>query len=369
MKKRILLVDDEQITRYSLSLKLNKQGYEVVSESTGEKAMERLKNEEFSLIILDVIMPDTDGMKIFDQIKKINPDVPVIMLSGKASTENAVEFMKIGAYDYITKPVGEAKEVSLRVERALEKNQLTIQNRELVQQLKQANIELEVDKRLLEEGTRHLERALEQTVNSLASMVEMKDLYTAGHQCQVATLACAIAKEMNLPDEEIEVIRVAGGIHDIGKISVPTELLSKPCELSGEEMNLVKRHPGVAYDILRRIEFPWPVAEIVFQHHERMNGSGYPRGLLAEDICLVARILAVADVVEAISSHRPYRPALGIDKALEEILQYKGILYDSNVVEACSKLFRDKPFRFKPEGTLNSMASLVEMEDLYTATT
>lgn len=163
MKKRILLADDEQITRYSLSLKLNKQGYEVVSESTGKKAIERVKNEEFSLIILDMVMPDVDGTETFEQIRKINPDVPVIMLSGKASTEKAVEVMKMGAYDYITKPVGHAKEVGLRVERALEKNQLIIQNRELVQQVKQANMELESDKKLLEKKTRRLQRALEWT--------------------------------------------------------------------------------------------------------------------------------------------------------------------------------------------------------------
>ena len=141
MKNRILLVDDEQISRYSLSLKLNKQGYEVVSESTGEKAMKRLKNGEFDLCILDMVMPDMDGMETFEQIKKINPDVPVIMLSGKSSTEKAVEVMKMGAYDYITKPVGQAKEVSLCVERAIEKNRLITQNRRLLEQLKQANKE------------------------------------------------------------------------------------------------------------------------------------------------------------------------------------------------------------------------------------
>ncbi len=161
MKRRILLIDDEQISCYSLSLKLSKQGYEVVSESRAGKAMQRLKNEEFDLIILDMVIPDMNGIKTFEQIKNINPDMPVIMLSGKASTEKVVELMKMGAYDYITKPVGQAKEVGLRVERALEKNQLIIQNRGLVQELKQANIELEVDKKLLEEKTRHLQRALE----------------------------------------------------------------------------------------------------------------------------------------------------------------------------------------------------------------
>ncbi len=349
MKKRILLVDDEQITCYSLSLKLSKQGYEVVSESRAGKAMQRLKNEEFDLIILDVVIPDMNGIETFEQIKNINPDMPVIMLSGKASTEKAVQLMKMGAYDYITKPVGQAKEVGLRVERALEKNQLIIQNRGLVQELKLANMELELDKNLLEEKTQHLQRALEGTVDTLASMVEMKDLYTAGHQCRVANLACAIAREMRFPGEEVEAIHTAGVIHDIGKVCIPAEILSKPSKLNEAEMSLVKRHPGVAYNILKEVEFSWPIAKMVYQHHERMDGSGYPNALSLKDICAGARILAVADVVEAMTSHRPYRPALGIDKALEEISRNKGILYDPDVVDACLRLFTEKGFKFDYE--------------------
>jgi PAS domain S-box-containing protein/putative nucleotidyltransferase with HDIG domain len=183
------------------------------------------------------------------------------------------------------------------------------------------------------------------TVNALASTVEMKDPYTAGHQRWATRLACAIAEEMDLAEEMIEGIRMAGLIHDIGKINIPAEILSKPGRLSEIQYNMVKIHPQVGCDILREIKFPWPVAQIVLQHHERMDGSGYPQGLSGDQILLEARILAVADAVEAMSSHRPYRAAHGIEKALEEISQNRGTVYDPEVVDACLRLF-EKGFRF-----------------------
>ena len=183
------------------------------------------------------------------------------------------------------------------------------------------------------------------TVNALASTVEMKDPYTAGHQRWVTRLACAIAKEMDLSEEQIEGIRMAGLIHDIGKINIPAEILTKPGHLSEIQYNMVKIHPQVGCDILREIKFPWPVAEIVLQHHERIDGSGYPQGFSGAEILLEARILAVADVVEAMASHRPYRAAHGIERALDEISRNKGTLYDSDVVDVCLKLF-EQGFRF-----------------------
>jgi putative nucleotidyltransferase with HDIG domain len=174
--------------------------------------------------------------------------------------------------------------------------------------------------------------------------LEIRDPYTFGHQRRVTHLATAIAKEMALSPDQIEGIAVAGNLHDIGKINVPSEILNKPGKLSDIEFALIKSHPQAGYEIVKDIEFPWPVAEVLLQHHERMNGSGYPRGLAGGDILLEARIMAVADVVEAMASHRPYRPTLGIDKALEEIVQNKGILYDPDVVDACLKLFKEKGF-------------------------
>jgi len=192
-----------------------------------------------------------------------------------------------------------------------------------------------------------LQTALKETVNALASAFEMRDPYSAGHQHQVANLARSIAKEMGLPYEQIEAIYLAGTIHDIGKISIPSEILNKPTPLSGVEMELIKNHTQVSHDILKKINFPWPVAKIVLQHHERMDGSGYPAGLSGSQITKEARILALSDVVVAMNSTRPYRPAFSMDKILEEISQNKGILYDPKVADIFLKLHSEKQLKFE----------------------
>jgi len=191
-----------------------------------------------------------------------------------------------------------------------------------------------------------LKSVLEETVEALSYSVEIKDQYTAGHQRGVAKLALAIAEKMGLTEKQAEGIYIAGILHDIGKISIPSEILSKPGLINEIEFNLIKTHPQVGSDILKNISFNWPISMIVLQHHERINGKGYPLGLTGENILMEAKILAVADVVEAMSSHRPYRPALGIEKALEEIATNKGILYEPEVVEACLELFQKEGFEF-----------------------
>jgi PAS domain S-box-containing protein len=193
----------------------------------------------------------------------------------------------------------------------------------------------------LQQSLKKLRRALDDTVHALTSVIEMRDPYTAGHQRRVTELACAIARGMDLSEDRIEGLLMAGLIHDIGKISIPAEVLSKPGKLNELEWGMIKTHPEVGYDILKTVEFPWPVAQIVLQHHERMDGSGYPQGLSGDEIMLEARILAVADVVEAMASHRPYRGPLGVDEALEEVSQKRGTLYAVEVVETCLKLFTD----------------------------
>jgi putative nucleotidyltransferase with HDIG domain/PAS domain S-box-containing protein len=199
----------------------------------------------------------------------------------------------------------------------------------------------------LREGLIKLRTTLKASIDALASAIEMRDPYTAGHQERVTRLARAIALEMGLDKERVEAIEIAGVIHDIGKLYVPAEILSKPTKLSDLEYSMIKMHAQVGYTILSKIDFPWPIAQIVHQHHEAINGSGYPQGLAGKDILLEAKILCVADVVEAMSSHRPYRPALGIQAALAEITQKQGILYDREVVDACLKLFREKNFKFE----------------------
>jgi PAS domain S-box-containing protein len=191
-----------------------------------------------------------------------------------------------------------------------------------------------------------LQKALAGTIQAMRLTIEMRDPYTAGHQRRVSKLSCAIAQDMGLPQEQIEGIRMAGDIHDLGKIYVPAEILSKPGQLTDIEFSIIRTHSQVGYDILKSIEFPWPLAQIIYQHHERLDGSGYPNNLKNGEILLEARIISVADVAEAMSSHRPYRPSHGVEKALKEIALHRGRLYDAAVVDCCLRLFREKGFSF-----------------------
>jgi PAS domain S-box-containing protein len=199
----------------------------------------------------------------------------------------------------------------------------------------------------LHQTLNRLKKAVGTTIQVLGTASEVRDPYTAGHQKRVADLARAIATEMGLPQDKIEGIRMAGSIHDIGKLSIPAEILSKPTKLTDIEFSLIKEHSRNGYEMLKDVESPWPLAQIVYQHHERMDGSGYPRNLKGDEILIEARIIAVADVVEAMASHRPYRPGLGIDAALAEIEKNKGIFYDNTVADACLRLFREKGYQFK----------------------
>ncbi|MCX6560719.1 MAG: PAS domain S-box protein [Candidatus Aminicenantes bacterium] len=194
-------------------------------------------------------------------------------------------------------------------------------------------------------SSERLRKSLHATVHAIAVTVETKDPYTAGHQRRVADLAGSIAVEMGLSGDQIEGIRMAAVIHDIGKISVPTEILSSPRKLSAAEFSLIKTHVGSGYEILKDVEFPWPIARMVLEHHERIDGSGYPEGLTRDEILIESRVIAVADVVEAMASNRPYRPSVGIDFALEEITKNKAVFYDPEVVDACLRLFKEKGYR------------------------
>ncbi len=194
----------------------------------------------------------------------------------------------------------------------------------------------------LHESFKMLRKAMGGAIQAMAQTVESRDPYTAGHQKRVSNIARMIADELSLKRDQIEGIRLAGVIHDLGKISIPAEILSKPGRITEVEFNLIKNHPQTGYDILKTIDFPWPIAEIVYQHHERIDGSGYPRGLTGDEIMIEAKILAVADVVEAMASHRPYRPSLGIDVALEEIEKNRGKLYDEEIADVCIDIFRKK---------------------------
>lgn len=209
------------------------------------------------------------------------------------------------------------------------------------------------ERKKLEEDRTYVLKLLRKTTDTIIEvicrLVEIRDPYIGSHQRRVADLARAIAQEMELPRERVDGIRIAALIHDIGKISTPAEILSKPGRLNVAEFELIKNHSVYAYHILKTIDFPWPVAEVIYQHHERLDGSGYPRALTDKNILLEAKILGVADVVEAMASHRPYRPSLGIDAALEELVRNRGILYDPDVVNACINVFQKNEFEFRIE--------------------
>ncbi|MHC4321463.1 MAG: HD domain-containing phosphohydrolase, partial [Planctomycetota bacterium] len=208
-------------------------------------------------------------------------------------------------------------------------------------------IRRKIGETVVKQSLEKLKMTVDGIIDALALTVEQRDPYTAGHQKRVSKLACAIAGKMGMPKDQVDGLRTAGVLHEIGKRHIPAEILSRPGKLTDDELNIVKTHAQVSYDILKGIEFPWPVADIVHQHHEHMDGSGYPLGLTDGDILVEAKILCVSDVVEAMASHRPYRPALGMDKALEKIASGKGVCYDSDVVDACVKVVKEKGFQFE----------------------
>jgi HD-GYP domain-containing protein (c-di-GMP phosphodiesterase class II) len=242
--------------------------------------------------------------------------------------------MRLGARDYIIK--NNLARLNLAVERELA---------EAKSRTKRKLMEDKMDVKRRQHLDR-LHKSLEDAIHAMAAMVETRDPYTAGHQRRVAELATAIATEMNMESSRIDGLRMASMIHDIGKISIPSDILTKPAKLIDPEFDLIKTHPFSGHNILKDIDFYWPIARIVLEHHERMNGSGYPNGLKGEQILLESRILSIADIVEAISSHRSYRAALGIDLALEEITGNSGVLYEPEAVDACVRLFKEKRFSF-----------------------
>ena len=336
----ILIVDDEASVRRVLSRQLGISGYICTQAADAAEARNYIKNQSFELILCDINMPGEPGMDLIRYILSEYPDTAVVMVTGMDDAEIAETALGLGAYGYIIKPF-KANEVRINVSNALRRRELEIDNRAHRQ-----NLEQMVAKRTdeLQETLQKLHQTMEGIVQAMALTVETRDPYTAGHQRRVADLACAIAEVMGLDADRIYGIKMAGSIHDLGKISIPAEILSKPTRLTETEFMLIKNHSESGYEILKGIEFPWPIADMVAQHHEKLNGSGYPQGLSGKEILQEARILTVADVVEAMASHRPYRAALGIDVALDEIAKNSGVFYDPAVADACLKLFKEERY-------------------------
>ena len=332
----VLIVDDNP-TNIDLLVSTLKGRYRLGIAKSGAKALEYVARQQPDLLLLDIMMPEMDGFEVCSRLKAdaSTADIPVIFITAMTETTDKTRGFELGAVDYITKPFHAAEVVArVRTHLAIEKmrRQLASQNERLAEKVAAK--------------TAAIQQTLEASIHAMALMVEIRDPYTAGHQQRVSKLACAIADKMHVDASAIEGIRIAGLLHDVGKIRIPVAILSRAGQLLDEELEMLKIHPQVSYDILKDIPFPWPVAQMVLQHHERLDGTGYPQGLSGDAILPEAKILAVADVTEANSSFRPYRPANGIEAALSRLDQQKGIRYDTDAVAACQALFTQDGFTF-----------------------
>jgi putative two-component system response regulator len=334
---RVLLAEDNADLRAFMRSMLTKAGHDVIVASDGVEAWEAAERDPPDLIVSDIMMPRMDGYELLRRVKSTpqTRQVPVILITAKPGLEAKLKGYEHGADAYLSKPVN-IRELDARIRNL-------VAERHIQQSAIRMN-EMESREDERRRGFERLRLALKSTVQAIATVVEMRDPYTAGHQRRVADLARAIGAELGLSDDRLEGIQTAGMIHDIGKIRIPTEILSKPSKLTVLEFDLIKTHVQAGGDILKDIEFPWPIARMILEHHERVDGSGYPGGLRGANLLPESRILAVADAVEAISTHRPYRPALGIEAALEEIVGKRGVLFDADAVDACVNLFRRKKY-------------------------
>ncbi len=334
-KGLVLAVDDTPASLKLLVDILTSEGYEVYPAISGALAVRASELEPPDLVLLDVSMPGMSGFEVCTRIKSnpLTSSVPVIFVSALSESEEIIKGFGYGAVDYVTKPF-RREELLARVRTHIELNRLRHHQEVIVEERT----------RSLRKSEARLKSTLLESITAMAAIVELRDPYTAGHQRRVAQLASAIAGELGWSEQKVEGLNMAGVVHDLGKIRVPAEILSKPGTLSEIEFSMIQQHSQAGYDILKEIDFPWPIAEFVLQHHERLDGSGYPHGLKGDEILPETRILSVADVFEAMASHRPYRPGFGIETALKEIEANRGTLFDPDVVDATLLLFREKGY-------------------------
>lgn len=317
----ILIVDDDPTIRDLLTEGLSASGYRCTTACDGADGLARLRENGYPLVVSDIDMPELDGVQLLQETKRLRPDTEVIMLTGVVDVDTAIQSMRLGACDYLTKPFNLA-EVRITVERALEKRRLILENREY-----QRNLEERVRER-----TAQLSRSYQTTLEALATALDTRDSETLGHSLRVAAYTVAVARRMGVPEADLTDIYRGALLHDVGKIGIPDAILRKPGRLTPEEWNEMRRHPELGYRILEGIDFLDQAREIVLSHQERYDGKGYPRGLSGKAIPLGARIFAVVDTMDAMTSDRPYRKALSYDDARAEIRRYGGTQFDPDVV-------------------------------------
>lgn len=338
---KILVVDDEKSIRITLGEFLKRAGYEVMTAENVDHALTLIDACDFDTVLTDIVMPKRSGVSLLKEIHSKRANTQVIMMTGEPTVETAVDAVRHEARDYLAKPI--VRDELLRaVRQAVGYKQLLDEKIRLEQENEAQKQNLE---KLVEERTQKMRQAMLNTAYAAAAMLDLRDPYTAGHQRRVGSLASAIGRQMGFSEDEQEGLNLIGCIHDVGKITVPTDILNKPGELSPLEYELIKEHARTGFQVLSNYEMPWPVAEIVYQHHERLDGSGYPRGLRGEQISIETCIISVADVVEAMMTHRPYRPSLGLKAALDEITMNRGTLYHPKVVDVCVALFMEQDYQ------------------------
>jgi response regulator RpfG family c-di-GMP phosphodiesterase len=332
----VLVVDDEPAIRDLLFEGLKDSGFDCSVAANGSEALEQLRRRRFGLVLSDIDMPAMDGVKLLQRVKEAHPDVEVVMITGVVDVEVALRAMRMGANDYLTKPFN-LEEVRLTVERAMEKRRLVLENREYQRDLEakvaERTVEVVLKRREIEELYEKLQTSYETTLEALAAALDTRDTETQGHSVRVSEYTVVIARRMGVEEPELTEIRRGALLHDVGKIGIPDAVLRKPGKLTAEEWREMKLHPEIGGRILSGIKFLEKSLPVVMAHQERFDGSGYPRGLKGDEIPLGARIFAVVDTLDAMTSDRPYRKALGYEDAREEIIRNSGIQFDPKVVE------------------------------------
>ncbi|HKN73606.1 MAG TPA: HD domain-containing phosphohydrolase [Candidatus Acidoferrum sp.] len=332
--EQILVVDDEEAIREVVSTMLESKGYRCTAVSNGRAAQEQVKRSTPDLVLSDMIMPEMDGIKLLDWLREYDPEVPVIMVTAIHDISTALEAIRRGAYDYILKPF-EKDQLFLGVGRALQHRRLVAENRSY-----QLQLEHQVEERTAEltRALGQLEQSYDDTLEALGSALDLKDAETEGHCQRVTAFTISIAKAMPVPNHYLPVLARAAFLHDIGKMAIPDGILRKPGPLTDDEKKIMRTHCEVGYNMLTRIPFLRDAAEIVLAHQEFFDGTGYPRGLKGDQIPLGARIFTIADSLDAMISDRPYRRALPMSHAREEIRRCSGTQFDPKVVEVFSTI-------------------------------
>jgi len=328
-KQKILVVDDEEAIREVISTLLDAQGFHCTTAQNGKLGLEAFRRDSFDLVLSDIVMPEMDGLKLLGELRLDDPDVPVIMVTAMHDISIALEAIRAGAYDYILKPF-EKDQLYLSVRRALEHRNLVLENRTYQSDLEQLVAERTQQ---LSIALQDLEQSYDYTLEALGGALDAKDAETEGHCQRVTAFTITIARAMGVEKGLLRHIARGAFLHDIGKMGVPDSILTKPGPLTAEEREIMRRHCDIGFAVLERIPFLKEAAEIVLSHQECYDGSGYPRGLKGEQIPLGARIFAVADTLDAMISDRPYRKALPISAAREEIQRFSGKQFDPRVVD------------------------------------